>query len=99
MNQQEAVTQIVTSLQSLADGLTALFNIYKEPDPKEPVPASTPDTPVPKLEDVRAVLSAISRAGKRSDVQRLLEQFGVQKLSDLDPAHYPAILQAAEELQ
>lgn len=99
MNQQEAATQIVTSLQSLANGLTALFNIYKAPDPKEQVPASDPNTPVPQLEDVRAVLSAISGAGKRADVQQLLEQFGVQKLSNLDPAHYPAILKAAEELQ
>jgi len=51
------------------------------------------------LEDVRAVLAEISRSGKREAVQQLLREFGVQKLSELDSARYPALLHAAEAIR
>ena len=51
-----------------------------------------------KLEDVRAVLSKISRAGKVAEMKALLAEYGVTKLSDVDPANYPALLSEANKI-
>ncbi len=49
-----------------------------------------------KLEDVRAVLAEKSRAGHTAEVRALLKKHGADKLSDIDPAKYEALLQDAE---
>ena len=51
-----------------------------------------------KLEDVRAVLADISRAGKTSEMKALLAEYGVTKLSDIEPANYPALLSEAKKI-
>lgn len=50
------------------------------------------------IEEVRAVLSELSRAGKTAQVKELLKKHGSEKLSAVDPAEYPALLQEAGEL-
>lgn len=52
-----------------------------------------------KLEDVRAVLADISRRGKTEEVRELLQKYGADRLSKVDPANYPALLKDAEELE
>jgi hypothetical protein len=49
-----------------------------------------------KLEDVRAVLAEKSRAGHTAEVRALLKKHGADKLSEIDPAKYEALLQDAE---
>ena len=51
-----------------------------------------------KLEDVRAVLADISRAGKVAEMKALLAEYGVTKLSDVDPANYSALLSEAKKI-
>lgn len=55
--------------------------------------------PAPKptvtIEQVRAVLSELSREGKTAQVKKLLKKHGGDKLSAVDPAEYPALLQEA----
>ena len=63
-----------------------------EPEPSEP--AEPPLT----LEQVRAVLAEKSRAGHTAAVKALLTKHGADKLSDIDPAEYPALLADAEVL-
>lgn len=50
------------------------------------------------LEEVRAVLAEKSRAGHTAKVKELLIQHGAEKLSEVDPAEYPALLADAEVL-
>ena len=50
------------------------------------------------LEQVRAALAEKSRAGHTSEVKALLIKHGADKLSDIDPAEYPALLADAEVL-
>ena len=59
-----------------------------------------PDTaePVLTLEAVRAVLANKSRAGFTAQIRSLLQKFGADKLSGIDPAHYKALLADAEGL-
>jgi hypothetical protein len=93
MSQQEAIHQVILALRALTDSLTAL---NEEPTPK---PQVENQAPTYSLEDVRAVLAEISRSGKREAVQQLLREFGVQKLSELDSARYPVLLEAAEAIR
>ena len=50
------------------------------------------------LEEVRAVLAEKSRAGHTAEVKELLNKHGADKLSEIDPAEYPALLADAEVL-
>ena len=50
------------------------------------------------LEEVRAVLAEKSRAGHTAEVKELLNKHGADKLSEIDPSEYPALLADAEVL-
>lgn len=50
------------------------------------------------LEEVRAVLAEKSRSGHTEEVRELLNKHGADKLSEIDPAEYPALLAEAEAL-
>lgn len=54
--------------------------------------------PIVTIEEVRAVLSKLSRTGKTAQVKELLKKHGGDKLSAVDPTEYPALLQEAGEL-
>ena len=64
----------------------------------EPVPETAPAEPVLTLEAVRAVLANKSRAGYTAQIRSLLQKYGTDKLSGVDPANYKALLADAEEL-
>lgn len=65
-----------------------------EPSVENSLPEAKPLT----LEQVRAVLAGKSRAGHTAEVKALLIQHGADKLSEIDPAEYPALLAEAEVL-
>jgi hypothetical protein len=78
----------------------------KNPRPaKLPIPSPVPvDSPAadesspPTLEVVRAKLAAISQAGKTAQVRQLLLNFGVDRLTALDPKDFAELLAQAEAL-
>ena len=51
------------------------------------------------LEEVRAVLAEKSRKGQTAEIRSLLLKYGADKLSQLDPASYRALLADAEVLK
>lgn len=53
---------------------------------------------LPALEDVCKALAGKANAGHAAGVKRLLVAHGAGRLSELDPAEYPALLAEAEEL-
>ena len=63
----------------------------KEEPPKQPEKKYT-------LEDVRKALAEKSSAGFTDQVRELLEKHGGAKLSAIDPAEYPAIMEEAKEI-
>ena len=63
----------------------------------EPLVEKTEPKPL-TLEQVRAALAEKSRAGHTAEVKALLIKHGADKLSDIDPAEYPALLAEAEVL-
>ncbi len=78
------------------------------PPPVEPEPAPTPAEPILapaapaaptlSLEDVRAKLAEISRAGKAAEVKALMAELGAAKLSDIPPTQYQQLLEKASAL-
>jgi hypothetical protein len=60
-------------------------------------PAS-PSEPAVTLVDLRARLAELSRDGKADKVKALLAQFGVAKLTELDPSKFADVMAAAEAI-
>ena len=76
------------------------------PVPASEVPAvpaaaeepAVPAAPVPSFEEVRGLLAAKSAAGCRTQVLALIRSCGAEKLSEVDPAHYAELMEAAAGL-
>jgi len=77
------------------DGRTVAKNTAKK-EAKE-AKQETEEKPL-TLEEVRAVLAEKSRSGHTEEVRELLNKHGADKLSEIDPAEYPALLAEAEVL-
>lgn len=87
---------IAKNLRSLADSLTAVINAMADekttgsPAPTQPESVS--------FEEVQAVLVGKSRAGHTDKVRDLLAKYGAKKLSEVDPAHYAALMAEGKKL-
>jgi len=75
-------------------GKTAKNTAKKEAKAAKQEPEEKPLT----LEEVRAVLAEKSRTGHTEEVRELLNKHGADKLSEIDPAEYAALLAEAEVL-
>ncbi len=82
--------------ESLAALLSGNDDAVTTEQPK--VIASTPEEKPIALEMVRAVLAEKSRSGHTTEVRELLKKHGADKLSEINPAEYPALLAEAEVL-
>ncbi len=60
---------------------------------------STEDTKVVTIEQVRAVMAEKSQAGLTSKVKELLEKYGANKLSAVNPDDYAALMEEAAQLK
>lgn len=67
---------------------------------EEPEPVKEPETGVPAytLVQVREKLAELQKAGKRAQVQELINDFGVKKLTEIPEDSYPELMQKAGEL-
>ncbi len=92
-------------LIGISETLMELFG-SAEPEKQEETPKKTktakkekrPEAKPITLEEVRAVLAEKSRAGHTEEVRELLARHGADKLSEIDPAEYAALLAEAEVL-
>lgn len=87
---------LINISESLADLFSAEEESITEGQPK--VEASVLNEEIITLETVRAVLAEKSRAGHTAKVRELLEKHGAEKLSEINPLEYPALLIEAEGL-
>lgn len=95
----KADPELLEVLKVIRDALTSDKQVEAKPmtldefvaDPEEKTQSCT-------LEQVRAKLTELSRAGKREAVNALIKSYGVNKLTDLPKEHYTDIMQKAGEL-
>jgi len=93
---------VAKNLHSLADSVQAVCTLVTDglQDVKEaPAPeAEAKKTPAVTLEKVRGILADKSRAGHTAEVRAIITKYGAEKLSEIDPANYEAVMKEAEEL-
>jgi|GEM_PF-1083481 len=88
-------TEVVAAKEEAAAAVSAAPTKPEE-KPVETKPVET--KPVVTLEAVREKLTAISRAGKKTEVKELITSFGAEKLTDIPEDKYAEVLEAAEAL-
>ncbi len=110
MSRMKLLLDVIEDIRSLADSIQAVATALGQSDPEDAAaPALAPETPPapahtdppPKaitLEEVRAVLAERSHDGYTDQVRGLLQKYGAEKLSGVDPKHYAALLKDAEVL-
>ena len=85
MKQDELILQVAKDLYKLAEHIDSLFNVASE---KKAI----------SIEEVRSVLAEKSQAGKGPEIRALIEKYGADKLTDLEPSCYEALLNEVEAL-
>lgn len=101
MSRVKLLLDVVEDMRSLADSLQTMANAIAGDDATAEPQAPTAAAPTAKavtLEQVRAVLAEKSHAGFTEQVRGLLQKYGAQKLSAIDPGRYADLLRDAEEL-
>lgn len=95
----EAEAEMTTTKEPEKAGRTGKTTA-KNTAKKDVKPASKqePEEKPLTLEEVRAVLAEKSRSGHTEEVRELLAKHGADKLSEIDPAEYAALLAEAEVL-
>jgi len=87
--QTSQILNLATSLHAVADAVAAFAGEEK--------PAEEVDSGV-TIAEVRKILADKAQAGKQDQVKALIASFGADKLTDIDPEHYPAIKTQGEAL-
>ncbi|WP_410496828.1 hypothetical protein QTL86_06485 [Cellulosilyticum sp. ST5] len=85
MKQDELILQVAKDLYKLAEHIDSLFNVASE---KKAI----------SIEEVRSVLAEKSQAGKGPEIRALIEKYGADKLTDLEPTCYEALLNEVKAL-
>ena len=80
------------AINDAANWLAEMFSGAGDAEPTAPAESAL------TLEQVRAVLADKSRQGHTAEIRSLLQKYGAAKLSQIDPAHYKALLADAEVL-
>lgn len=101
---RQNLTEISASYRRLADWLDALSNLVVAPSEAEPElpgitePAPEPEKPSVTFEELRGFLAGKSRDGFTGEVKELITSFGADKLSEITPERYEALLEKAKEI-
>lgn len=100
MSKMSEMAATIEDLRSAAAAINEAANWLAEQfSGDEPVPEkAVPAEPVLTLEAVRAVLADKSRAGFTAQIRSLLQKYGADKLSGIDPTNYKALLADVEGL-
>ena len=76
----EALRKVAESLEELSKAIKELCEAEK---------------PEVKPEEVRKVLAEMSKRGKTAEVKALLQKYGAEKLSEVNPKDYAELLKEA----
>lgn len=108
-NKYKLLLDAAKLMRSLADMVEAIAETYNDTVIATEVVAEVIEVEEPKqieekkkekkvlsFEEVRAVLAAKSREGHTAEVKAVLTEFGVEKLSDINPEQYEALLTKVE---
>ena len=89
MKQDELILQVAKDLYKLAEHIDSLFNVK---------PTTNKEKKDISIEEVRSILAEKSQAGKGPEIRALIAKYGADKLTDLEPSCYEALLNEVEAL-
>ena len=90
----EKILAAATELTKLVTDFVKVIKELKE----EPTPVVEAPKNAITLEDVRKVLTALSRDGHTAEVKALLTRHGVNRLSEVKAEQYETLLKEAEDI-
>ena len=90
----EKILAAATELTKLVTDFVKVIKELKE----EPTPVVEAPKNAITLEDVRKVLTALSRDGHTAEVKALLTKHGVNRLSEVKAEEYETLLEEAEDI-
>lgn len=93
---KEEILRCVRVLTDVAETLRDIAGTWDEdalPQPESAAPAAEPEL---TLADIRACLAQKSVEGHTAKVQALIRKYGAEKLSQIAPENYPAMMAEAE---
>ena len=96
MSRIKLLKDIVDDMHALADSLGTLASALESDKPAAP---EQPAKPGLSLSDIRAVLAKKSQEGFTTEIKALIEKYGAEKLSAVEPMHYDALLKEVEGLK
>ena len=91
----EAIAELIGVLHRLVD---VLEEFVQSTPSDEQSKVSESEEAAPTLEEVRTVLAKLSVEGHSAAVKSLISKFGADKLSELAPEYYAALLKEAEKI-
>lgn len=107
LNVVEDVQSLINSYQTLAEDLQELCEAFSENETavstsesglNETSAEDKTNEPTITLEEVRTVLAKLAQDGKQTELRALIGKFGANRLSEVAPKHYPAILKEVEAM-
>ena len=98
----QKLLKVAEDLRALADSVQAVCSLVTDSLPgkkkeEKPGPEEKTEPEIP-LEKVRGILAEKSRAGHTAEVRAIIQKYGADRLSDIDPKDYEAVLKEAEVL-
>ena len=97
MSRLGELSDCIRDLRDCAENLNQIANRLFETFSADEAPPE-PEKPKYTLESVRAILAEVSRAGHTAEIRELLQKHGASRLSEIDPAHYEALVADVEGL-
>ncbi len=93
MSRIKLLKDVADDMNQLAESIAVLAKAIAsdKEEVEEPVPQLT-------LSDVRGVLAKKSQAGLTKGIKALIQKYGAERLSDVKPEDYEALLKDVEEL-
>ena len=99
MSKMSDMAMTIEELRSAAAAINEAASwLAEQYSGNEPSTEPTPTEPVLTLEVVKAVLTDKSRSGFSAQIRALLQKYGADKLSGINPANYKALLVDVEGL-
>ena len=95
-NLSTTIEDLHSAAAAINDAANWLADTFSAAEPAEETPVTEP---VLTLEEVRAVLAEKSRKGHTAEIRSLLQKYGADRLSQLDPSSYKALLAEVEVLK
>lgn len=99
MDQKSLMLDAADKFAALSETFKALADsIQEESDGASGHPEKTKRQPEVTLEKVRGILADKSRAGHTAEVRAIIKKYGADRISEVDPKKYAAIIKEAEVL-